>query len=305
MAGGWRSGAAGIVAGVETDGGRAAPFWLRPKWVVGHVLVAVLVVVCVLAGLWQLRRLDERRTVNAAIESRSSLPVQPLDQVVDAGADLDQVGHLVYRRVTARGAYDADASVLVRSRSLDGRPGFHVLTPLVTDSGDAVMVNRGFTPFTDQPEQARIATRPAGGQVEVTGLLLATQEREGIGPTDPPEGVLSEIARVDLGRLQQQYGAELYPLYLQLHSQAPAPVAELPIALPPPEQSEGNHLGYAVQWFIFATIGAIGWPILLHNTARERRRGSSSGGVPGSRPADRAEAVVRAGEPASASASRP
>lgn len=233
--------------------------------------MVVLVAVCLAAGFWQLRRLEERRDRNAAIEGRSAVPVQPVDEVVAADAGLAEGEGLAYRRVTARGAYDLDASVLVRSRSLDGRPGFHVLTPLVTGDGTALMVNRGFAPFTAEPAEALAATRPPAGEVEVTGLLLGTQEREGIGPTDPASGVLTEIARVDLDRLQQQYGADLYPVYLQLASTVPAPASELPVVLPEPEQSEGNHLSYAFQWFTFAAIGAGGWPLLLRHTAREAR----------------------------------
>lgn len=250
----------------------ARPFWLQGKWIMGHVLAVVLVVAFVNLGFWQLRRLEEKQAVNAAIEARSSLPVQPAEEVVSPAAGFGEVERLAYRRVRARGTYDADASVLVRSRSLDGRPGFHVLTPLVDDDGVALVVNRGFTPYTPEPAQALAATQPPPGEVEVTGLLLSTQEREGIGPTDPPEGVLSEISRVDLGRLQQQYGLDLYPLFLQLEAQSPPPASQLPIALGPPEQSEGNHRAYAVQWFVFAAIGAGGWPLLLRNTASERRR---------------------------------
>ena len=249
------------------------PFWLQPKWLVGHVLVVVLVAAFVNFGFWQLRRLEERKALNADIASRSSLPVQPVGAVVDPASGFADVEHLVYRRVSARGTYDGDASVLVRSRSLDGRPGFHVLTPLVTDEGAALVVNRGFTPFTAETAQALSATRPPSGEVEVSGLLLRTQEREGIGPTDPPGGVLREIARADLGRLQQQYGIDLFPLSLQLEAQDPAPASgQLPVLLPRPAQSEGNHLSYAVQWFAFAAIGAGGWPLLLRATARERRR---------------------------------
>lgn len=245
-------------------------FWLRPKWLVGHLLVVVLVVAFVNFGFWQLRRLDERRSANALIEARSSMPVQAVDEVVAAGAGFDDVEGLAYRRVVARGTYDADASVLVRSRALNGRPGFHVLTPLVTDGGSALVVNRGFAPFTAEPAEALAATRAPAGEVEVTGLLFATQERQGIGPTDPAEGVLSEIARVDLARLQHQYGGDLYPMYLQLQAQSP-PSGGLPVVLPPPEQGEGNHLAYAGQWFLFAAVGAIGWPVLLRHTAREQR----------------------------------
>lgn len=256
------------------------PFWLRPKWLVGHVLVIVLVAAFVNFGFWQLRRLDERRAANAVIEARSAVPVQPLAEVVAAAAaSFAEVDDLAYRRVVARGTYDAGASVLVRSRALDGRPGFHVLTPLVTDEGAALVVNRGFAPYSTETTEVLAATRPPAGEVEVAGLLLETQERQGIGPTDPAGGVLTEIARIDLARLQQQYEGDLYPVALQLQSQTPPP-GDLPVLLPPPEQSEGSHLSYAAQWFLFAAVGAVGWPVLLRHTAREDRRGAGPPGHP-------------------------
>ncbi|HWH33756.1 MAG TPA: SURF1 family protein [Acidimicrobiales bacterium] len=253
---------------VETAG--RDRFWLRPKWVVGHVLVVALVVAFVNFGFWQLRRLDERRSANAVVEARSSMPAAPFAEVVpDTAGYADVEDDLAYRRVVVRGTYDAGASVLVRSRTLDGRPGFWVLTPLVVGDGSAVVVNRGFAPFATEASEVLAATRPPAGPVEVAGLVLATQERQGIGPTDPPGGVLDKISRVDLARLQQQYERPLAPGYVQLQTQDP-PGADLPIALPDPEQSDGSHLSYAVQWFLFAAVGALGWPLLLRHTAAER-----------------------------------
>lgn len=248
-------------------------FWLRPKWIVGHLLVVVLVVSFVNFGFWQLRRLDERRQANAVVADRGSLPVAPLDDVVPVGADFTDVDDLAYRHVEVEGTYDADASVLVRSRTLNGRPGFWVLTPLLTGDDQAVMVNRGFAPFSAEIDQVLAATRPPSGEVTVSGLLLATQERQGIGPTDPAEGVLAEVSRIDLGRIQQQYEPTLAPGFVQLQTQDPAS-GPLPEALPQPEQSEGNHQSYAGQWFLFAAVGVVGWPVLLRHTAREERQGS-------------------------------
>jgi surfeit locus 1 family protein len=248
---------------------------LRPRWLVGTIIAVVLIVLFVNLGFWQLRRLDEKRDRNAAIEERGSQPVQPIDEVVDPRTGLDDVDGLVYRRASARGRYDSEGEVRIRSRSLDGRPGVWVVTPLRVDGSTALAVNRGFVPLSTE------VPAPPSGEVEVTGLLFATQEREGIGPRDPAEGQLAELSRLDLGRLQQQYDADLYPLWLQLRrSDPPVDEDQLPVLLPEPEQDEGPHLSYAVQWFLFATIGAVGWPLLLRRVAREderrRRRASAS-----------------------------
>jgi len=36
-------------------------FWLRPKWIVGHLLCLFLIVLFVNLGFWQLRRLHSRQ----------------------------------------------------------------------------------------------------------------------------------------------------------------------------------------------------------------------------------------------------
>src|ERR671913_318845 len=87
---------------------------LRPRWLVGTIIAVLLVVLFVSLGFWQLRRLDEKRERNAAIEDRSSRPVQPVDEVVDPEARFDEVGDLVYRRGAGPGPHGGGRG---------GRPG--------------------------------------------------------------------------------------------------------------------------------------------------------------------------------------
>src|SRR3712207_8245188 len=75
----------------------------RPRWLVGTIIAVLVVVLFVNLGFWQLRRLDERRDRNDAIEERSSLPGVPVDEVVDARAGFDDVAGLVYRRGSGPG----------------------------------------------------------------------------------------------------------------------------------------------------------------------------------------------------------
>jgi surfeit locus 1 family protein len=216
---------------------------------VGTVVCLLVAVLFANLGLWQLRRLDEKRDRNALVEARMDAPVVAVDETTEA-----------YRRVLAEGTYDARGEVLVRARSLGGVPGRWVLTPLVLDGGRAVVVNRGFV-----PNDADVPPPPAGVQ-RVEGILLETEERQGIGPRDPAEGTLTELARADIGRIQQQYDLELLPRYLQRLGEG----RELPIAVPAPDLDEGPHLSYAVQWFLFAAVGLVGWPLLLRRVAKER-----------------------------------
>jgi cytochrome oxidase assembly protein ShyY1 len=251
---------------------RPVPFWLRPKWLVGHVLVVALVATFVSLGLWQLGRLDERRDRNAEITARAEVPTAPVEDVVPAGAGIGDVEDLRFRRVSLTGTYDTGGEVLIRPRTQDGISGWDVVTPLVLRDGRAVLVDRGFAPLAPEPATAREAAAPPEGEVTVTGLVLPSQVRRGIGPTDPATGTLEELARVDIARVRQQYDRELLPVYVQLETQDPPQgVRQLPQVLPTPATDEGPHLSYAVQWFLFAGVGVVGWPVLLQRTGREER----------------------------------
>ncbi len=250
---------------------RSRPFWLRPKWVVGHVLVVALVATFISLGFWQLARLDDRKARNAEVLAQAQEPLAPIESVVEPGVQLGDVEDLRYRPVSLTGTYDPEGEVLVRPRSLDGASGWHVVTPLVLDDGRAVLVTRGFAPFGTDLDVVRRAAAPPTGEVTVTGLAFPTQERGGIGPTDPETGTLEELARVDIARVQQQYEAALLPVFVQLETQEPPQREGLPQLLPTPTTDEGPHLAYAGQWFLFAAVGLIGWPILLRRTAQDER----------------------------------
>jgi surfeit locus 1 family protein len=244
-------------------------FASTPKWIVRHVAVAILVVTMILLGLWQLRRLDEKREHKALVEARQEEPAVPVGEVLSPGADPDDV---LYRSVTAEGTYEDDDTVVVQNRTLNGASGGWVLTPLLLDDDVAVVVNRGFVGFDEDGE---LVPPPApAGTVDVEGLVFPTQERGRIGPRDPQEGRLEVLARVDLGRLGAQVAYDLLPAYVQLVASDPAepsPPEGRPalVALGPPTPDEGPHLSYAVQWLIFTTIAVVGYGVLLRRVARD------------------------------------
>ena len=237
----------------------------RPKWLAGHLLAIVAIVGFVLLGFWQLRRHDERSNVNAVILQRSEArPVGLAELLAVYGEDPDA---LEYRRVRIAGTYLPDDEVLWQARTLRGSSGHDVLTPLA-HANRAVVVNRGWVPIDVVGPPVRGA-EPESTTVEVTGVIRRGQQPGGLGPTDPASGPLERISRVDLDRLQRQIDLDLYPFYLLLESQIPAQ-GSLPVLRPGSATDAGPHLGYAMQWFLFAGVTALSYPLLLRKTAREQ-----------------------------------
>jgi cytochrome oxidase assembly protein ShyY1 len=252
-------------------------FARTPKWIVRHVLVVLLVVSMVLLGLWQLRRLDQKREHNALVESRQDEPAVSVTEVVPWTSNVgdDAVDDVLYRAVEARGTYIDDDTVVVENRTFNGAPGAWVLTPLLLSSGSAVVVNRGFIGFD---HDGKISPPPApSGPVEVTGLVFPSQTRGSFGATDPDDVDLDVLARVDLDRYEAQVDYDLLPAYVQRETSTPpeqgaGPGEQELVVLEGPELDEGPHLGYAVQWFIFTTIAAGGYALLLRRMAKDEAK---------------------------------
>ena len=263
-------------------------FLLRPLWILSHLFVIGVVVLMVNLGFWQLRRLDERRTANAEVTSAMALPAEPHSALVPAGvaathADVEAVK---FRATTVTGTYLVDQQVLVTNRTQNGAPGYWVLTPLAVAGGDAVVINRGWIPYSYTADGSWSDFAPPSGTVTVTGAIEQTQVRVtgGIvsGPADAPDGTLRTFARVDVARLAQQVDEQLYPLFVNLRAQTP-PQPEspgIPAAVPPPDLSEGPHLSYALQWFTFSAMTIVVYPLLLRRLARKRHQVEESADRP-------------------------
>lgn len=241
------------------------PFWRRPKWVAGHVLAAVTVVAFVALGFWQLDRLEQRRAYNALVDGRAAAEPASLDELLALPP-----GEAAYRPVRLTGSYDPAGEILLSLRSRDGRAGHHVLTPLRVAGGRTVVVDRGWVPMEwDDPPLARAA--PPEGTVEVRGVAQPGRQARRAGRFDGGQGPLQFVSEVDLERIAAALGEPVAPVYVVARSQRPAG-GEYPVPAEPPPLGEGNHLSYAVQWFLFAGVVAAGYPLLLRRTAREQGR---------------------------------
>lgn len=227
---------------------------VRPRVIVLAVFGLAVVAVCVRLGFWQLDRLEGRRDFNARYAAGLAAPPEPLEVLLERGRAL------AYRSAVATGRYDTSHEVILYGRSLDGRTGNHVLTPLVLDDGRAIVVDRGWVPFElDEPPVAE--AEPPPGEVQVRGPLFASQPG-GAAEVQDGEDRVTTVRTVDLGAIARDVPYELVPWFIRLQSQSPRP-AVMPVPGAAPDLSEGSHLSYAFQWFAFAAIAAGGSAILI------------------------------------------
>jgi cytochrome oxidase assembly protein ShyY1 len=250
-------------------------FLLSPKWLGFHLVVVAGILVMVNLAFWQLDRLDARRDFNSVVLDRADLPSNDIDQLLlgDDKVGDPRLEEIEWRQATTTGEYLPGLQFTVINRSQNGRAGANVVTPLQLADGRILLVNRGFVPlgfgFPDAPS----------GPVDVRGLLRVSQQRRTGQLSDPLEGVLTELQRLDIDRIATQTPGVVLPMYLQLLISNPPETPGFPEPVIRPDLSEGSHLSYAVQWLIFATAVAAGWVLAIRRSVQQRKKSSQDGGT--------------------------
>lgn len=243
---------------------------LRPRWLLMLLAVALLVALFIGLGNWQLSRLETRRAHNAIIEANIDGQPRPVAEVLTPDQPVEAKAE--WQPITATGQYDTEHQLLVRYRPLEGEPGFEILTPLVTTDGATLLVDRGWVPSGGSANEPSDVPEPPAGDVTVTGRLRLS-ERGSANQVHPETG---QVRFIDVPRIAAWLSTPTYGGFLELTEQVPA-AGDSPHLLPAPELDEGPHMGYALQWFLFALIAAVGVILLAFDEAnggklRERIR---------------------------------
>jgi len=124
---------------------RIGDFEFSPKlWA---ILLFAMVFACMLwLGNWQLNRAALKVSLQKSAEQSLYAPATPLDQISDFDA-----AAAIYQRVVLAGLFDPSRQFLWDNRTREGRAGFEVVIPMQLNSGQWVLVNRGWIP----PEASR------------------------------------------------------------------------------------------------------------------------------------------------------
>lgn len=245
------------------------------RWWWVTLLVVALAAVFVRLGIWQLDRLEQRRASNAALAQ--VVAAEPIN--LNTAPPPDDLATFANRTVTASGVYDYEHQLILQLQSWQGRTGVHLVTPLLLSGNEtnncqlstdncplAVLVDRGWVPEGEDLAQFNVeGAVTVGGYVALSQTLLR-QPDSASAPRRPER----EIFRVNVNAIAPTLPYELLPFYVVEY---PADTAAETAAgvdmivddtLPYHEPrvvdlSEGPHLAYAIQWFLFALILVIGY----------------------------------------------
>lgn len=212
-------------------------------------------------GVWQVQRLAWKTELIAQVDARvhaAPVPAPGPEAWPTVSRERDQ-----YRRVMVRGVFLHDRETRVQAVT-DLGAGAWVMTPMRTDRGFTVLVNRGFVP----PERRDPATRAAGqatGPQTVVGLVRLSEPGGGFLRRNDPN--TDRWFSRDVDAIAEARGlSDVAPYFIDADVTANPggwPRGGLTVI-----RFANSHLLYALTWFGMAALTLVGLWVFV----RERRR---------------------------------
>ncbi|TXD38488.1 SURF1 family protein [Lujinxingia vulgaris] len=225
--------------------------------VVATLFALLGLAILVWLGTWQSIRYQEK----SAAESQQDALADATPRAVTS-LDALNSGELDFHPVTLRGEFAAEPSFLIKHRIYQGKPGYWLVSPLVMESGEAVLVNRGWLPYEKGEATASAIIAGTAGEQKLHGLVhyldyvvADTPTRDALkkGERDTTlvfwdsydtEGMHQAIeaptpSRAVIVTLSEDHSGSPYPIASYAHITEPYLTAE-------------KHFGYALTWYSLA-----------------------------------------------------
>ena len=158
--------------------------------------------------------------------------------------------------------------MFLAARSMNGNPGYHVVTPFKLADGRTLLVDRGWVPLERKNPPQR-ADGQVLGEITIDGLLRLQRPKTWLEPDNQPKDNL--WFWVDLPAMADYLGLppdQVTPFFLEA-GPAPNP-GGFPIGGQARINLPNDHLQYAITWALLALSLAVVYVIFHLKLERER-----------------------------------
>lgn len=253
----------GARRGAYRGGVRRLSFLLRPGWIALVVAVILFSGACFwILSPWQFGRNAQRSAQNSEVVNAANDAPVPLRQLVDVGQE--PPAQDTWREVTMSGRFIDSAETVARLRQVQDQAAYEILTPFRLDSGQVMLVDRGWV----SPNNGMVPAYPAAPTRHLT--ITARAHPEESNPHRPllVEQGHREVYSINTTVVSNITGLHIEPGYFALVGGQPGLLQELPL----PEVDSGPFLSYALQWIVFGVMAIFG---LSYFTRRELKPGGA------------------------------
>jgi cytochrome oxidase assembly protein ShyY1 len=231
------------------------------SWARWFAVVTVFAIACGFLSNWQFHRREEKLIQINRVVHNFDTPAVAIARLLPT---LDTWSpELEWRAVELKGHYLPKQSLLARNRPNQGSPGFEQLVPFVTDSGNILVLSRGWVATGNQQDYPDVNPLPTVSERTVTVRLRPSEQHD--SRTAPER----EVPNIEVPRIAKLLG--LSKVYQKSYGRVYADSTnEAPLqALEAPATEEGNNFSYALQWILFAVMA---FGALFYMIRQERDR---------------------------------
>ncbi|AZA14016.1 SURF1 family protein [Corynebacterium choanae] len=238
--------------------------FFSPGWLITIALVMgfMWVAFTVLAP-WQLGKNEVRSQRNERITTAVAQDPVALATVTAADGSLPPTAD--WTKVTLHGKYQPSAEALLRMQLINDTPSLQALTVFHTDSGETLLINRGFV-AADQAQRTPPITPAPEGEVTLVGFARVAEEA-----SDKPVALVDGVPQpltINPQQIGEILNADLADMYVQLAADQPGVLHPIPL----PRLESGPYLSYGIQWIAFGILAPLGLIYFIAAEMRERRR---------------------------------
>ena len=206
-----------------------------------------ILVLCLALSVWQMERREWKRDILDRIAANQSAVPIALDALLSGGDPLRRE----YGKVALSGTFLHDKEFHLAARSRGNDVGIQVVTPLRTDKGQIVLLDRGWVP-SEKKDPAKRAEGQIEGTVKLVGVVRRTQVQRQFAPDNVPDK--NVWFTVDVPLMRKLAGGRPDPALdtFFLEADANHNPGGLPIGGQTQLDIPNDHLQYAITWFLLA-----------------------------------------------------
>src|SRR5690625_3282300 len=238
-------------------------FLLSGAWIGGFVFCIIFAIATVFLGEWQMdRRMEKVDEINKIVDNYDIDPV-PYAEAGHLFDDFDE--QQKWTPIIVQGEYIPADTVVARNRPRAGVPGFEILVSFETNSGERLIVDRGWVATGRDASEPESVPAPPEGQARIIIRVIPGEESL---DRDAPQG---QVASIHLPTIEERLGYDVADQAYGLMAAESPQMEVTPRQMPEPQRDEGPHLSYSMQWFTFGLMGFAVWGWLAYQKAVRNR----------------------------------
>jgi cytochrome oxidase assembly protein ShyY1 len=227
-------------------------------------MTVAFAVACVALGQWQFARRAEAQAAIALLNANFDKSSSPVSEVIPSFTDSDTSRK--WTPITMTGHYLSDKVYYARNRVSDGGIGFEQLVMFRDDTSRAVLlIDRGWVAANDNYSAPQNPPAVPSSTLTITARLMPSEQT--IDGRSAPDGQIATIHVPTLAGLITFQDSSVYAnWYARVDTESVKSTTGTPWEKP--VLDEGPHLSYALQWYVFAVMGFIGYGWALRREAK-------------------------------------